>query len=244
MIQPVHDAAQRSSGSEILSQCLQALEAGETTVESCIARFPNNPELPVLLHAMMAVQDLPRPLLPAANKAMIRQQMIAAYRGHWPVDKPGPQIARHPIPRWLQLAAAIGFLVGILALLVSSVAPAIEPLATSTDNTLVAPTMTLTLSPTTMLTGTPTATATLTETGTITLTPTLKETATLPGVGTATAALRPAITNIPTRVLTDSPTVQPAVQPTKRDAPSKTSPTPGVGNNNSNANGGQGKDKQ
>ncbi len=240
MIQPVHDAVQGNNGSEILSQCLQALEAGETTIESCIVRFPNFPELPLLLHTMTAVQELPRPLLPAVNKALMREQMITVYRAHWPVGKYTPQPVRYRIPRWLQFTAAVGFLASVLALLISSITPSINVWATPTENAFAGPTMTLTLSPTTTVTRTPIATATLTETSTTTLTSTASKTATFPQVGMETTTPRPAITAMPTRIQTSTPVNRPAIQPTKREAPSKTTPTPGIGNNNSNSNGGQG----
>src|SRR5258708_2862049 len=49
---------------EALSRCLRAIESGQISLEECIAKFPQFPELGALLHTAMLVGDLPRPPMP------------------------------------------------------------------------------------------------------------------------------------------------------------------------------------
>src|SRR5450432_4188590 len=51
---------------EALNRCLRAVESGQISVEECVARFPQFPELEALLHTALLVNDLPRPPMPTA----------------------------------------------------------------------------------------------------------------------------------------------------------------------------------
>src|SRR5258708_21173134 len=51
---------------EVLNRCLRAIESGQISVEECIARFPQFPELGALLHTALLLSDLPRPPMPTA----------------------------------------------------------------------------------------------------------------------------------------------------------------------------------
>src|SRR5258707_6096440 len=51
---------------EALNRCLRAIESGQISVEECIARFPQFPELGALLHTALLLSDLPRPPMPTA----------------------------------------------------------------------------------------------------------------------------------------------------------------------------------
>src|SRR5512133_3939263 len=101
--------------SEILGQCLCAIEAGEATVESCIARYPNNPELTHLLRMMMVVQELPRPVLPSADKAAMRQHVMAKYRAQQATAKtPVRRTMPRRVLRFAQFAIAFSLVVILL----------------------------------------------------------------------------------------------------------------------------------
>jgi hypothetical protein len=114
MSNPVERKTDESTGtSEILSQCLQSIEAGEATVEGCLARYPDIPELGSLLRSMALVQELPRPLLPPANKAQMREQVLARFRERQAIE-PARHASPHRMSRWLQLAAAVAMAAIIL----------------------------------------------------------------------------------------------------------------------------------
>jgi hypothetical protein len=51
---------------ETLERCLQAIERGQATVESCVTRFPEYQELGETLRMAIAVRSMPRPQMPAA----------------------------------------------------------------------------------------------------------------------------------------------------------------------------------
>jgi uncharacterized membrane protein YgcG len=219
--------------SEILSQCLSAIEAGTATVEGCIARFPDDPELAQLLRTMMVVQGLPRPILPKADKALMRQQMLAKYRTQQTTATPARHDGAFRVPRWalfaLGIAAIILFFGGIGSIPVVS-PPATEAAASATPTNTATPTRTLSATPT----RTPSETSTPSQVPSETLTPSVTPSAT----STPTETPSPTDINTPT----GEPTLEPVSQATSSRKPIKTSPTPGVGNNNSNSNGGQGND--
>src|SRR4030042_6906000 len=114
MSNPVERKTGENTGnSEILSRCLQSIEAGEDTVEGCLARYPGIPELGDLLRAVTLVQELPRPLLFPANKAEMREQALARFRERQAI-RPTQHASPRRIARWLQLAAAVGLVVLVL----------------------------------------------------------------------------------------------------------------------------------
>jgi hypothetical protein len=99
--------------SEILSRCLQSIEAGEATVEGCLARYPDIPELGNLLRAVTLVQELPRPQLPPASKAEMRELALTRFRARQAM-RPARRASQRSIPRWLQMAAAVSLVVAVL----------------------------------------------------------------------------------------------------------------------------------
>jgi hypothetical protein len=92
-----------------LGQCIQAIEAHRATIEGCVVRFPDIPDLGNLLRAMTVAQRLPRPALAPADKSTMRQALLARYR---------ERQSRNPAPRrtapWLRVAAALGIVCLIL----------------------------------------------------------------------------------------------------------------------------------
>ena len=63
---------------DILDQCLARLEQG-ATVEECLAAFPGQrAELEPSLHIAAQIRALPRPAMPAATRAALDAQMLAA----------------------------------------------------------------------------------------------------------------------------------------------------------------------
>jgi len=113
----MHPEDSTNNAGEILSQCLQAIEAGEATIESCVAQFPDHPELVQLLSAITMVRELPRPSLSQADRGLMRQQVLAKYRSQQADLKSVHQDVSYRVPRWTQVAIGLGIAVGILLLL-------------------------------------------------------------------------------------------------------------------------------
>jgi hypothetical protein len=110
------NATTTGSAAETLSRCLQAIESGQATVESCIAAYPEFVELRQLLGAVNVVQELPRPLLPQAHKLALRAQTLTSYRASAAAKRRVP-LARKPLrlmPRWALGAFALSLAVLLL----------------------------------------------------------------------------------------------------------------------------------
>src|SRR5258706_14941103 len=69
-----------TSRSEILAECLQAIERGQATLESCVANYREFEDLQYLLQAATVVKKLPRTAMPAVAKDALGQQMLAQFR--------------------------------------------------------------------------------------------------------------------------------------------------------------------
>ncbi len=65
---------------ETLERCLQAIERGQATVESCVTRFPEYQELGETLRMAIAVRGMPRPQMPAAAATKTRQRLQSHLR--------------------------------------------------------------------------------------------------------------------------------------------------------------------
>src|SRR5262245_37879207 len=65
---------------DILERCIQAIESGQASVEECVARFPDYPELGSLLQVVVAFRDMPRPEMPAAFTVKTQQRLQAQLR--------------------------------------------------------------------------------------------------------------------------------------------------------------------
>src|SRR5215470_2410149 len=74
MTTPVTNNGDNNNFDEILDRCLQAVEAGQMTIEQCAARYPNFTELASLLRMAAAFSDLPRPQMPATARLERRLQ--------------------------------------------------------------------------------------------------------------------------------------------------------------------------
>jgi uncharacterized membrane protein YgcG len=112
MSEPVRDPRHNGSAAETLSQCLQAIESGQATLESCVAAHPEFAELEDLLRAVSIVQELPRPLLPQASKVAMRGEVLAKYRVS---ARPVRSARKSPVlPRWFRAALAASLILAIL----------------------------------------------------------------------------------------------------------------------------------
>jgi uncharacterized membrane protein YgcG len=69
-----------SSRAEILARCVDAVNSGKATIESCVARYPEFETLGELLSASQAVHKLPLVTLRTDAKNDIRERMLAKYR--------------------------------------------------------------------------------------------------------------------------------------------------------------------
>jgi Domain of unknown function (DUF5667) len=98
--------------SEILAQCLDAIERGESTVEACAAQHPEFANLRDLLNAASAIQSLPLAALPEHNRAVIRQRMLATYRARQVRVKPMTRQPRLSIRFALSLMVAFMLVFG------------------------------------------------------------------------------------------------------------------------------------
>jgi uncharacterized membrane protein YgcG len=112
MSEPVRDPRHNGSAAETLSQCLQAIESGQATLESCVAAHPEFAELEDLLRAVSIVQELPRPLLPQASKVAMRGQVLTKYRASArPVRSARKSLVA---PRWFRVVLAASLILAIL----------------------------------------------------------------------------------------------------------------------------------
>jgi hypothetical protein len=104
------------NAAETLNRCLQAIESGQATVESCIAAHPDFVELRQLLGAANVVQELPRPLLPQAHKLALRSQALSSYRASNTSRKRSAvsRMSLRLMPRWAVGALAASLVVVLL----------------------------------------------------------------------------------------------------------------------------------
>src|SRR5512147_2744453 len=82
---------------EILEQCLTAIERGQATVESCVARYPEFTNLEDLLRAATVLRALPLATLAEPTRSEIRQRMMEKYRARQGVRAP---VVRQPRGAW------------------------------------------------------------------------------------------------------------------------------------------------
>jgi len=80
MGQPVRSVQRRVDESEILSQCLHAIERKQLTLEECVKRYPEFTELGELLATANAVREIPRPVMSAAARATLEHQALAKFQ--------------------------------------------------------------------------------------------------------------------------------------------------------------------
>src|SRR5713226_9344149 len=73
---------------DILERCIQAVTNGQASVEECIARFPDYPELGDLLRLSTTLQDLPRPPMPAAFATKTQQRLQTQFRERMRASRP------------------------------------------------------------------------------------------------------------------------------------------------------------
>src|SRR5437667_11178218 len=83
---------------DILERCIQAVTAGQATVEECVARFPDYPELGDLLRLSTTLTDLPRPPMPAAFSAKTQQRLQTQFRERMRASRPARP--RRLLPGW------------------------------------------------------------------------------------------------------------------------------------------------
>ena len=120
--------------SDILDQCLARLEQG-ATVEECLAAFPGqHAELELSLRVAAQVRALPRPAMPAATRAALETQMLAAAasrRAAWaPNGSHRPAVAAGRSPRRrLDPAALLAGLLGAIGYRGASGQPWLRPAA-------------------------------------------------------------------------------------------------------------------
>src|SRR5258708_37001811 len=91
---------------DILERCIQAVTNGQASVEECIARFPDYPELGDLLRLSTTLQDLPRPPMPAAFATKTQQRLQTQFRERMRASHP----SRPPrmLSGWRALWRALG----------------------------------------------------------------------------------------------------------------------------------------
>ncbi len=114
MVHPTRNSEQTNGPTEVLSRCIQAIEANQATIESCVAQYPDVPDLEKLLRAMTTAQRLPRPALAPADKSAMRQALLNRYRERQGGKQVLQAAPRRPAMSWLRVAAALGIVVVIL----------------------------------------------------------------------------------------------------------------------------------
>jgi hypothetical protein len=70
---------------EIFRQCLEALEQGHSTVEQCIARYPEIPDLREMLDISQTARRISPPVMSAARKQALRNQLTTQMKARKPV---------------------------------------------------------------------------------------------------------------------------------------------------------------
>ncbi len=73
---------------EILQRCLEAIERGQATVESCVVHYPEFTNLEDLLRAATFLRALPLATLAEPSRSEIRQRILEKYRARQPVPAP------------------------------------------------------------------------------------------------------------------------------------------------------------
>src|SRR5258707_861271 len=69
-----------SDYSGVLAHCLDEIENGQSTVEQCLIRYPQYPELERMLYTVSAVRSLPQAEMPSADRDAIRARALASLR--------------------------------------------------------------------------------------------------------------------------------------------------------------------
>jgi hypothetical protein len=80
--------------SDILEHCLEAIESGQATVESCVIQHPEFTNLGDLLRAATVVRSLPLARLPEPSRSEIRQRMLDKYNARHATR--APVVQRRP----------------------------------------------------------------------------------------------------------------------------------------------------
>ncbi len=97
---------------QILSQCLQAIERKEATVDSCVRQYPGYRELGDLLRMAATAHELPSVKLSQTGKDAIRERMLSQYRQQAHSKKP-VVIPRQKVG-WLRPLAALLMIIVLL----------------------------------------------------------------------------------------------------------------------------------
>jgi hypothetical protein len=69
-----------TSDSDILNTCLEQIERGQATIDSCIRRYPEFKELRELLQVACIMRDLPIPKLNTVSRSAIEQKMLTRFK--------------------------------------------------------------------------------------------------------------------------------------------------------------------
>jgi hypothetical protein len=97
---------------EILDECLQSIQRGGSTVESCVAAYPDVEGLREMLQAASSIRNTPHPPMAQVRKNALEQQLINQFNARHPVQK-------SKTGRWWRFPAA--FAATLILLLFSSV---------------------------------------------------------------------------------------------------------------------------
>src|SRR5258706_4878730 len=69
----------RRDPTDILTVCLHAVESGKSTIEDCVARYPEVEGLGDLLRAALIVRTQPRPKMATAHKTDLERRLLTNF---------------------------------------------------------------------------------------------------------------------------------------------------------------------
>ncbi|MEP7288302.1 MAG: DUF5667 domain-containing protein [Chloroflexota bacterium] len=102
------DNNNNSKFNDVLERCIRGIESGQVTIEECVARFPQYPELGDLLHLTTEFTALPRPQMSETFAAQTQQQLQASLRATMRQSRPARSAYRWQ-PLYRVLAAVLVF---------------------------------------------------------------------------------------------------------------------------------------
>ncbi len=100
-----------SNISEVLATCLQEIEAKRATVQDCVERFPQHPELGTLLRLRVRLQDLEQPSMNPMRVHLLEQRLMNNFSSIMVPEKPKPAVVRRNFKPLLRLAVAFCFVI-------------------------------------------------------------------------------------------------------------------------------------